>query len=681
MSGLFGTMNIGVRGLAASQLALNITSQNISNANTEGYSRKRLNLTSEYRRDAAYGQMGFGVEVTNITRLRDFFIDRQINKQTQEYNYYNEVNDTLTRLENIYAEPSDSALSKVLDNFWNAWSDLANNPESLAARNVVKANAEVLVDTFHNLSTQIRDLRDSKNDDISSVVSQVNQYLKQIYNLNKEIGTIEISSGAMANDARDQRDLAIKKLSELINVTTEEAGNGMINVLTNGNMLVSPSSLETLEVSTVTNTRSDGTSFSTLGIRYASTKKQYTPESGRLKGILDSRDLVVPYYEEQLDTIANTIVEQVNALHSRGYSLNGTSGIDFFKVSSHDEAVPRHNEVIHSLTKPYNPLNLPQTIQLGTPNINSSTFELRESITGTLIPAAGNYTLDPTTGAVTILLGSVDLSSPPQPAPPNQPNLVMSYTYEVPKGFQTIQQTYASNIELSAAIEQSVSNIAAAGGDTTRAYADTIQVAADGNYHYIHHVAGPDGIYGNEDDDPDLTPGSGDELRGISKMVQGSVTLTDGSNTLVENTDYFIDYSTGRIILTNGAYGGVPLFIEYQAAVNGTAGSTDNSNATAIAELRHSNIMSPDYEGNNTASITTFYNSFISELGIQKNEYTTNADARQFLVQQFESRQAEVAGVSLDEELANLVKYQHTYQAAARIITTVDKMIETLLQL
>lgn len=681
MSGLFGIMNIGVRGLTSSQLALNITSQNISNANTEGYSRKRLNLTSEYRRDPGYGQMGFGVEVTNITRLRDFFIDRQINRQTQEMNYYQEINDTLTRTENIFAEPSETALSKVLETFWDSWSDLANNPESLAARSVVKANAQVLVDTFHAISGEIRDLRNSKNDDIDSVVKQVNERLKEIYGLNKEIGIVEISGTRMANDARDRRDLAIKKLSELINITTEDSGNGTVSVLTNGNMLVSPTSVEELETATVTGKRPDGTTFTTLGVRFASTKKDYTAQSGKLAGVIDSRDTVIPYYEDRLDEIANTVTEKVNALHSRGYTLNGTSGIDFFKVNSHDENVPKHNEVVRNMTRQYNPLLLPgQVVDLGTRNIDPSTFIMRDSITGLVVPnVAANYVLDPVNGRVTINGGV--LASPPQPAPPNQPNLIMNYTYEVPKGPQTIFKTYASNIELSASIEQDVVNIAAAGGDATRAFADTLVIGATGSYSYIHHVAGPDGMYGTADDDPDGTAGTGDELRGASHLAQGSVRLSDGTHNLVENQDYVIDYSTGRILLMNNAYAGVPLFIEYEAGVNGTMGSTDNSNAVAIAGLRYEKLMSPDYSGDSTASITTFYNSFIAELGIQKNEYTANTDSRQFLLDQFEARQAEVAGVSLDEELANLVKFQHTYQAAARVITTVDQMIETLLNL
>lgn len=671
MSGLFGVLNTGIRGLTASQLALNITSQNVSNANTEGYSRKRLNLTSDYRRDPSFGQMGFGVEVTNITRIRDFFIDKQINRQTTELNYYNELNDTATRLENIFAEPADTALSNVLDKFWNSWSDLANNPESTAARDVVKANAQVLIDAFHNVSKEIRDLRESKNSDVATTVTQVNEYLKEIYNLNKEIGAVEISGAAKANDARDQRDLVIKRLSELINITTEDAGNGITTILTNGNMLVSPSNYVTLETSTVTNTRADGSTYSTIGVRFSSTKQTYTPQSGKLKGIMDSRDNVIPEYEAKLDELVNAIVTQVNQQHRQGYTLNGSTGIDFFKVNSHDEQVRAHKEVISNRTFAYNSAALPYDINLGTPNIEPGSLSIIRSDTNAAVPV-GDYSVDWLNGTVTLLAGgSLDGLVP-------APNLVFSYNYDVQQGLETVQETFASNIELSAAIEQDVINIAASSGMTTIAFADTLVIPATGVYQYIHHTAGADGTYGTADDDPDGIAGSGDELRERSAIAQGSVSLSAGGVTLKENSDYYIDYPTGRIILLNNAYAGVPLNIEYQAGVPGSNGYTDNANALAIAELRHTKLMENDYSGAPTATLTTFYDSFISQLGVEKNEASSNSDSRQFLVEQFEARQSEIAGVSLDEELANLVKYQHTYQASARVISTVEKMLDVL---
>ncbi|MBL8027688.1 MAG: flagellar hook-associated protein FlgK [Fibrobacteres bacterium] len=676
MSGLFGTMNSGIRGLMASQLALSVTSQNISNANTEGYSRKRLNLSADYRQDPAFGQMGFGVTVTNITRVRDFFLDQQINRQTQEFNYFNEMNDTMTRLENIYGEPSDSSLATTLDQFWSAWSDLANNPQSTAARDVLVANAQVLTDTMHNLSKEMRNLRESKNNDIETTVTQINEYLKEIFSLNKEISSVELSGKAIANDSRDQRDLAIKKLSQLINITTEDAGNGTVAVLTNGNMLVAPSSYVTLETNTVTLKRPDGSTYSDVGVRFSSTKQTYMPLSGKLRGVFDSRDDVIPYFEDKLDEIANSIVNKVNDIHRTGYTLNGTTGLDFFKVNSHTEFVQKHREVVSNHSFAFNPLALPFTRNLGTPDIVSGSFVLTDANGGGPYTEGVDYSINYSTGEITMLGGA--LASPPMPAPPLTPELIASYEYDVPQGDITVFETYASNIEIAASILQNSTNIAAASGTTVQSFADTLVIGAAGVYQYIHHTPGPDGTYSTPDDDPDGIPGTGDELRERATIKDKSVVVRSGATVLSEGTDYYIDYPNGRILLLNAAYAGSPLNVEYKAAVPGSNGVSDNAIAVQISELRHQKIMVEDYSGEPTATMNTFYNSFISELGVQKNEFTANSDSRQFLLEQFEARQSEVAGVSLDEELANLVKYQHTYQASARVVSTVDKMLEVL---
>ncbi|OGJ88558.1 MAG: flagellar hook-associated protein FlgK [Candidatus Raymondbacteria bacterium RifOxyA12_full_50_37] len=664
--GLIEAMNTGVRGLAASQLALDITSQNISNANTEGYSRKRLTLESAYRADPQFGQMGFGVEITNVTRIRDFFIDQQINNQNSQWAYYNELNSTLTRVENIFGEPSDTALSTVLDKFWDAWGDLANNPDSIAARDVVKATTQVLVDTMHNISGEIRSLRDDKNDNITVTVNQINSYLKQIYELNREISLSETGSGKIANDSRDARDLAVKNLSELINVTTEDNGDGSISVLTNGNMLVSRSGYTPLETTTVSYTRPDGSSYSDLGVRYSTTKDPYIPWSGKLKGILESRDEVIPYYEDKLDEIANTLVEQVNTLHRQGYTLNGTAGIDFFAVNSHDEQTVRHTEQVKSYTFAYTSLGMPFIQNLGTPYIESGSMAVTDSL-GNAYTEGVDYTIDYTSGTITLLPAGAFSAF----APGTEPNVVLAYNYEVQRGLQSVQQTYASNIELSAAIIQDVKNIAAAEGQTNRKYADVFtDTVGPGVWQYIHRAPGPDN-----------TLGTADDTREQASLVQGTVKIKVGNTTLRENLDYIIDYSSGRFSLLNGTYAGANFQVEYSASVYGSDGRTDNKNAVAIAALRYKDLMATDVAGMPTASINMFYSAFIGEMGIHKNEATANTESRKFLLEQFEARQAEIAGVSLDEELANLVKYQHTYQASARVISTVDKMLDILMNL
>ncbi|MFH1759613.1 MAG: flagellar hook-associated protein FlgK [bacterium] len=578
--GLLESLGIGVRGLSASQLALNVTSQNISNANTEGYSRKRLTLTPEHARDETFGQRGFGVDVKNITRVRDFFIDKQINKQTQTLGYYEEIDDTLERIENIFGEPNDVGFNHILEEFWNGWQDLANNPEDIAARNMVKARANVLIDNFHNLAREMDDLMTAKSESLQNIVEVINNYAKDIMKLNQEIAVIELNEGQKANDSRDKRDLVLRELAKLIDVDAIEDERGTITVLSAGSILVSATSTSPIEVHTELQTSDTGEKIPSVGLRFANSKRPYHPQSGKLAGLFYSRDKVVPFYQQKLDDIASTMVSEVNGLHEHGYTLDGRTGIYFFEA--------------------------------------------------------------------------------PQPNPVN------------PAVSLPIK---ASTIKLSAAINQNVTNIAAAEGGKL---SDKTSV-----FHPIDPFTGnpiPEG----------LTLGNFVYLNKLNRELVGRDTVTVVDTTangmvLTEGSDYTIDYDNGRIAFLNptliapGAEHTID--INYKTSASGSRGVGDNANALSIAMLRQKSVLQPDSTGNFTATLGTYYASFIGTLGVDRNEATADVKTREFLLEQMDNRQAEIAGVNLNEELSNLIKYEHTFQASARMMSTVNDMLDVLMNI
>ncbi len=155
--GLFDALNIGMRGLHAAQSSIDVTGQNISNANTEGYSRKRVNQSADSVNDDSFGERGIGVEVVEIQRIRNAFLDRQTWEQVGEKGYATEIDTAYIRLENILREPTENGLAAQLNKFWASWQDLANNPGDLSARESVKASADTMIDTFRNVYKQIED--------------------------------------------------------------------------------------------------------------------------------------------------------------------------------------------------------------------------------------------------------------------------------------------------------------------------------------------------------------------------------------------------------------------------------------------------------------------------------------------------------------------------------------------
>jgi flagellar hook-associated protein 1 FlgK len=557
--GLFDALNIGMRGLHAAQSSIDVTGQNISNANTEGYSRKRVNQSADSVNDDSFGERGIGVEVVEIQRIRNAFLDRQTWEQVGEKGYATEIDTAYTRLENILREPTENGLAAQLNKFWASWQDLANNPGDLSARESVKASADTMIDTFRNVYKQIEDYGLSLNNPLDQKAKTMNGLTSQIYQLNEKIAGSEVRPGENANDSRDQRDLLVRKLSELVDVQTIEDSNGRCIITSGGNLLVGPSGTQEIETYGVDKALSDGTTSSELRLRFKTSYRNFEPRSGELKGIMDARGEVLTRYQEDLNALAKTIVKQVNDVHMAGYNLNKATGVHFFD---------------------------PAKLQAGTIALSDAVVASAQNIAA---GAGGKIT-----EVVTLA---------PAPVIP-------------------AQLTPTLNLKLSNA-----------------------------NYR---------------------------------DLVQDSVkiTLADGS-VLAEGAgkDYVVDYEKGEITFLNYArYGaGDGMDVRFSYNTTGYSGNGNGQNALLIAGLRLKATMTPDSNGNNSQSINSFYSATIGKLGIEKNQNESRKETKEFLIGQMDSEQASISGVSLDEEMTNMIKYENSYSAAARYISTISQMMDVLM--
>jgi flagellar hook-associated protein FlgK len=164
-------------------------------------------------------------------------------------------------------------------------------------------------------------------------------------------------------------------------------------------------------------------------------------------------------------------------------------------------------------------------------------------------------------------------------------------------------------------------------------------------------------------------------------ILYNSMRVTAGTTVLVENTDYVINYRLGTIQMLHNGYDGTPLSVQYTYTDGSFKGPGDNANAIAIADLRNQMTMNNDVLGNPTATFGEYYSSFIGHLGLNRSEATSTLDSRNFLVKQYETQQESIAGVSLDDEMSNIIKYQHMYAASARLITVTSEMLDTLIKM
>lgn len=557
--GLFDGLNIGMRGLHAAQSAIDVTGQNIANANTEGYSRKRVDQQADSIPHDMFGQVGIGVEVTSITRVRDQFIDRQTWEMLGDQGMHEEIGTAYTRLEGILKEPSEDGLAAKMNEFWASWQDLANNPADLSARESVKASTAVLTDVFHSVYKQIEDYGLSMNNPLVQNVKTVNDLTNQIYQLNEKICAAEARPNENANDTRDQRDLLVRKLAKMVDIQTVEDQTGRVIITSGGNLLVGPTNFMQLETFGTDRLLSDGTKSSELKVRFTDSKKTFEPRAGQLRGIMDSRSKVLNDYMVRLNSLASALVSDVNAVHQQGYNLNRNTAINFF---------------------------------------------------------------DPA-------------------------------------------KTTAGNITMTDTILNSAANIAA---------------AENGKIAVVSAFSPAGGIPAVTS--PDL------DLKAVNilyrDLVGGSVQvkLADGT-VLAEGAgkDYVVDYQKGVVTFLNYARytAGDTVNVNLSYYTMGYAGDGNGQNALLIGQLRNKKAMEKGVDGVPTQSISEYYAAVVGKLGIEKNQNTSRKETKEFLIAQMDAEQASVSGVSMDEEMTNMIKYENSYRASARYIQTITSMMEVLM--
>lgn len=348
MRSTFESLETARRALFAQQSALQTTSQNIANANTPGYSRQRVNLettlsypTPGLNNAVEPGQIGTGVKAGTIQRVRNDFLDTQYRQQSTEYGYWNGRSGALGKMQDVMNEPSDTGLSEVLNDFVNKLGDLQDNPDDSGTRAAFQQSGASVVNTFHYLSSSLKQDRGNLQDQINVDVKQVNSIADQINDINKQISQVE-PHGDLPNDLYDKRDKLVDQLSELANVkvsTVKSGGESLdiakgrytIQITTdNGSAytLVDGKNLHTNHLSATIDSTTGNASFSMKGKAISGSL------SGKLAALKEANNKDFPNMLNKLDQMAYSLVNNFNAQHEKGYGLDGKSGYKFFSTLS-----------------------------------------------------------------------------------------------------------------------------------------------------------------------------------------------------------------------------------------------------------------------------------------------------------------------------------------------------------
>lgn len=344
MRSTFGSFNIATSGLFASQSALNVTSHNIANANTKGYSKQRsLQRATTPITINSRGVLGTGVETYDVKRLRSEYLDYKYWGQNESLGEWEIKEDSLSEIEGIFNEPSDTGIRKVMDEFFTSLETLSEKAGDLTARSAIIEKATMLVTSINRNGNEIIKAIKDTNFAIKSKVDEINSIAMQLSGLNRQIFNLELD-GHMANDLRDQRSVLIDKLSGIINIDVNEQegefGAKFLEIRVGGVQLVDHINYNKLETEdTTVEPFSSMTGDELCKIMWSGvTNQEVDIQSGELKGLLDIRDgngenhtyRGLPYYLDKLNSYAKDFTREFNTLHKNGYDLTHTSGRDFF---------------------------------------------------------------------------------------------------------------------------------------------------------------------------------------------------------------------------------------------------------------------------------------------------------------------------------------------------------------
>jgi flagellar hook-associated protein 1 FlgK len=338
----FNSLNIAKSGLLASQISLEVTSNNISNVNTDGYSRQRVDISAKAGPDTGKFSVGSGVEIEDITQIRNQFLDIQFRSESATNSELMSKSTAMENIESIFGEPSDYGISENLSSFFSALEELSYNAHDLSFREIVVQTAETLTDTFHTIADKFVNYQKDLDRSVSLTVDDINTKIEEIQSLNETIKKAELN-GRTANELRDNRNLVVDQLSKLIDINTLESEEGNFIVNTSGTTLVNGIFINKLEAVHEGTDPITGNDTTTLYWEGSSTEAK--PESGVIRGYLDMRDgdsqvdQGVPYYLSKLNDMAKAMVESFNTINNAGYTVPydtnlSSQNVDFFNSAN-----------------------------------------------------------------------------------------------------------------------------------------------------------------------------------------------------------------------------------------------------------------------------------------------------------------------------------------------------------
>ncbi len=631
MLSTFHGIETGKKGLMSNNMGIQTTGHNLSNVETEGYSRQKVNLSTTIplyepsaNRVEVPGQIGTGVQVEDIQRVRDQAIDDRINYEKGGLGYWETKQKFLHQLETIFNEPDKPNLRTVLDDFWESWQKLAADPTEQASRLELIQRAELLAKTMNHTYNSVYDLRQNVNLLIEQKIAEINHIAREIATLNIQIVKSE-AMGDKPNDLYDKRDLLADRLSKIVDIRIERNNKHELIVYIGTENLVQGGKVH--EVRGVGEPENDG-----LTAVLWDDGRQVKLGAGELAGLMDVRDNDLRKALQNLNSLAVNITDTTNEVHRDGFGLNLTTNNNFFK------------EI------PLSP------VANGDYDFNNDGIFDGVAI----FRVSGTERLD----EHTVIGSSGFLNFGPSRF--NGQDVLIQYqaTDKVKDVIERINQSDAGvvaylnhkgQLSLKAKIPED------------RRFPQFVIRHIEDSGNFLVGVAGILSQSGANGAFDYRTPGNITKFNVPAENIALTFQKNQGAwfaldEKILANPD---NIAAAAGIDTNGD--GDP------DRINGLG---DNRNALQIAELRHRKIMIEE-----RSSASDFIKAMIGDFGTRSQAAIVNMDKNKAVVDSLENLRKQISGVNVDEELSKMIMYQHGYNASARLVSVIDRMIETLIRM
>lgn len=614
----FSGIEIGKRSLMSHSQQIGTAGHNITNADTEGYSRQRVQVKSfdplyrpDLSREERAGQIGQGVWTDSIERVRDELLDKRITAQANQESYWETREKYYSMIEKVYNEPADISVRTNMDKFWQSWQELSLYPESVAARNAIVSSGESLVDSIHQRNNALAGIGTLLNGDIEATVEQLNEYSYTIGELNKEIVRVR-AMGDNPNDLLDRRDLMVDKLSKIVNITTDNRDPDEFMVHIDGHILVQGGESRQFDVIPLT----DNNGYSKVVWQDNGNDAHFS--GGSLGALIELRDVDIRNELQGLDTMTMNFADLVNDIHRKGAGINNVTGLDFF------------------VQQPF-VTNIAGNYDRNGDGVEDTSYIFRIN---------GNNELNPQ--EQTGLEGNIVIAG-------KEGNINVPY-YPTDTVETIINRINDSDGEVKAYLDKNNQLVLKATTSLNPENPDFVIRHVEDSGHFLAGYAG-------------LLRGSGPE----NAYDFGTANAVD----VLATSEYSVApvlNPSGYIAINEAIKGDV---LSVAAGIPNKSGFIENGDGQAaneIAALRNNPVMI-----GKSKTFDDYFAESVTNVGLKGQQAEINLLSHNAIMDDLRNLRESISGVNVDEELADIIKFQHGYNAAARFVSVVDELLDTVI--